>query len=355
MHILQVVSSTRRRGAEVFAAQLGSELTRRGHEVSTVSLERRSDPQGLPFDELTVPGRNPRAVWALARRARRCDVLVAHGGSTLLPVAAASKLAGRPFVYRNIGDPSFWGRARGAKLRIGVPLRSAAGVVALYPDAAKYMRKRYGVSPKRLTVAANAVDVDRFPAATPELRRSVRTELGLPPSQLVLGYLGNLSEEKRPGWALDAVESLTDATLVMAGDGPLRHELDVRASSLGSRGGSPVCQLLGPIEDPQRFLSAIDVLLLPSATEGIPGVLVEAALVGVPTVATDVGGVRDALVAMSAGVSVPADDFDCLVAAVRAVSAEPGRYRPDRAAAIEHHAIEAVADRWERVLVRVVG
>lgn len=280
---------------------------------------------------------------------------MAHGGSTLLPVAAASKLAGRPFVYRNIGDPSFWGRARGAKLRIGVPLRSAAGIVALYPDAAKYMRKRYGVSPKRLTVAANAVDVDRFPAATPELRRSVRTELGLPPSQLVLGYLGNLSEEKRPGWALDAVESLTDATLVMAGDGPLRHELDVRASSLGSRGGSPVCQLLGPIEDPQHFLSAIDVLLLPSATEGIPGVLVEAALVGVPTVATDVGGVRVALVAMSAGVSVPADDFDGFVAAVRAVSAEPGRYRPDRAAAIEHHAIEAVADRWERVLVRVVG
>ncbi|MGB2738714.1 MAG: glycosyltransferase, partial [Candidatus Nanopelagicales bacterium] len=151
------------------------------------------------------------------------------------------------------------------------------------------------------------------------------------------------------------VESLTDATLVMAGDGPLRDELDQRARSLGSPGGTPTCRLLGPVSDPQRFLAAIDVLVLPSATEGIPGVLVEAALVGIPTVATDVGGVRDALTTMSAGVCVPEDDVDGFVAAVRAVTANPERFRPDRAAAIEHHAIEAVADRWERVLLRVAG
>ncbi len=66
-------------------------------------------------------------------------------------------------------------------------------------------------------------------------------------------------------------------------------------------------------------------------------------------------GVRDALAAMSAGVGVPADDFDGFVAAVRAVTADPAGYRPDRDAAIEHHAIEAVADRWEQVLVRVGG
>lgn len=355
MQVLQVVSSSRRRGAEVFAAQLGAELSGRGHDVTTVALEHRSDDTGLPFDQLTASGRGPRAVIALARRARACDVLIAHGGSTLLPVATAVKLAHRPFVYRNIGDPSFWGRARGAKVRIGLPLRSAAAVVALYPAAARYMQVRYGISSDRVTVAPNAVDVDRFSAATPELRRSVRTELGLSPSQLVLGYLGNLSVEKRPGWALDAVGSLTDATLLMAGDGPLRDELGLRASSLGSRGGSPVCQLLGPIADPQRFLAAIDVLLLPSATEGIPGVLVEAALVGVPTVATDVGGVRDALSSMSAGLCVPPDDFDGFVAAIQAVVADSGDSRPDRAAAIEHHSIQTVADRWERVLLRAVG
>ena len=355
MRILQVASSSRRRGAEVFADQLGPELVRRGHEVSTISLEHRSDEQGLAFEELAVPGRGPRAILELARRARAWDVLIAHGGSTLLPVTAAAKLARRPFVYRNIGDPSFWGQSRGAKVRIGAPLRSAARVVALYPGAAQYMRDRYRVLPERLAVAPNAVDVARFPAITPAQRESVRAELGLTGSQPVLGYLGNLSEEKRPEWALATVEALEDATLLMAGDGPLRDELEQRARSLGSRESTPTCGLLGPVSDPQHFLAAIDVLLLPSATEGIPGVLVEAALVGVPTVATDVGGVRDALATMAAGVCVPVDDFDGFVAAVRAVATDPGGYRPDRDAALEHHAIEAVADRWEKVLLQVGG
>ncbi|WP_020378554.1 glycosyltransferase [Candidatus Microthrix parvicella] len=355
MRILQVATSSLRRGAEVFAAQLGSELGRRGHEVTTISLEHRNGEHGLAFEELAVPGRGPRAVLELARRARACDVLIAHGGSTLLPVAIAAKLARRPFVYRNIGDPSFWGRSRGAALRIGAPLRSAAQVVALYPDAADYMREHYRLPDERLVVAPNAVDVDRFAAATSAQRRSVRAELSLPPTQIVLGYLGNLSEEKRPGWALATVEALEDATLLMAGDGPLRAELDQRARSLGTRESTPACRLLGPVSDPQRFLAAIDVLLLPSATEGIPGVLVEAALVGVPTVATDVGGVRDALTTMSAGVCVPVDDFDGFVAAVRGVAADPGGYRPDRDAALEHHAIEAVADRWEQVVLQVGG
>lgn len=355
MRILQVASSSRRRGAEVFADQLGPELVRRGHEVSTISLEHRSDEQGLAFEELAVPGRGPRAILELARRARAWDVLIAHGGSTLLPVTAAAKLARRPFVYRNIGDPSFWGQSRGAKVRIGAPLRSAARVVALYPGAAQYMRDRYRVLPERLAVAPNAVDVARFPAIIPAQRESVRAELGLTGSQPVLGYLGNLSEEKRPEWALATVEALEDATLLMAGDGPLRDELEQRARSLGSRESTPTCRLLGPVSDPQHFLAAIDVLLLPSATEGIPGVLVEAALVGVPTVATDVGGVRDALATMAAGVCVPVDDFDGFVAAVRAVATDPGGYRPDRDAALEHHAIEAVADRWEKVLLQVGG
>ena len=355
MRVLQVVSSSRRRGAEVFAAQLGAELSARGHEITTLSLEHSSDDADLPFEQLRVAGRGPRAVVELARWARAHDVVIAHGGSTLLPVTVAAKVAQRPFLYRNIGDPSFWGRSSGAKLRIGLPLRSAAQVMALYPGAAHYMSDRYRIAQDRITIAPNAVDVAGFPAATPAQRETARAELRLTPSQVVFGYLGNLSEEKRPGWALDAVAAVDEATLLVAGDGPLRSQLDERARSLGSREGTPACRLLGPVDDPQRFLTAIDVLLLPSATEGIPGVLVEAALVGVPTVATDVGGVRNALDAMSAGIYVPVDDFNGFVGAIQRVAADPDQYRPDRSAAIEHHAIESVADLWEDVLKRVAG
>lgn len=353
MRVLQVVSSSRRRGAEVFASQLGDEMGGRGHTITTISLEPRSDDHDLPFEVLTTPGRRPRAIVELSRRARAHDVLIAHGGSTLLPATAAAALARRPFVYRNIGDPSYWGRSRAAQVRIGLPLRMAAQVIALYPDAAQYMNERYRIAQNRLTVAPNAVDIGRFPARTPSQRSAVRAELGLGADQLVLGYLGNLSEEKRPDWALGVLREIDTASLIIAGDGPLRADLEQEARSLGSRGGTPACHLLGSVADPQRFLAAIDVLLLPSATEGIPGVLVEAALVGVSTVATDVGGVRHTMEAMNAGLCVAPDDFAGFVSAVRTVSSEPNSCLPDRAVAIERYAIEQVADVWENVLDRI--
>lgn len=348
-----MVFSSRRRGAEVFASQLGDELIGRGHAISTISLEPRSDDYDLPFELLSTPGRGPRAIAELGRRARGHDVLIAHGGSTLLPVFAAAVLARRPFVYRNIGDPSYWGRTRAAQVRIGLPLRMAAQVIALYPGAAQYMNERYRIAHNRLTVAPNAVEVGRFAARTPSQRSAARAELGLGADQLVLGYLGNLSDEKRPDWAFKVLREIDTASLIIAGDGPLRTDLEQEARSLGSRGRAPACQLLGSVADPQRFLAAIDVLLLPSATEGIPGVLVEAALVGVPTVATDVGGVRNTMEAMNAGRCVAPNDFAGFVSAVRAVSSDPDSFLPDRSVAIERHAIERVADVWEDVLHRI--
>ena len=87
----------------------------------------------------------------------------------------------------------------------------------------------------------------------------------------------------------------------------------------GAGASSDMCRIIGQVVDPERFLSALDVLLLPSVTEGIPGVLLEAALVGVPTVATDVGGVADTMRTVDAGRCVAADDLSGFVTAVRSV------------------------------------
>lgn len=57
---------------------------------------------------------------------------------------------------------------------------------------------------------------------------------------------------------------------------------------------------------------------------------------------------------VSVSVSLPTT-FDGFVAAVRAVTADPCTYRPDRDAALQHHAIDAVADRWEQVVLQVGG
>lgn len=349
MRILQVTTTSRRRGAEVFASQLAEAMQDRGHEVVTVALEPPGARGPLGFAAVGNPRRQPAAWWRLVRLLRAADVAVAHGGSTLQPLALAAWVARRPFVYRNIGDPSYWGATRAAQMRVGLPLRRAAAVLALYDRARDYMVDRYGLDPAGVVVAPNAVDPSGFPMRTAATRAAARRSLGIGDDRVVLGYLGNLSAEKRPRWALETAEALTGSAVVIAGDGPLRGELEEQAPRLGERDGTPACRILGPVDDPAAFLAALDVLLLPSATEGIPGVLLEAALVGVPVVATDVGGVGEVVAAIGGG-TAPVGDLRGFVDMARRVAADPGGYAADRDAVLGRHGIDEVTDIFEGVL-----
>lgn len=349
MRVLQVTTSSERRGAEVFAEQLGAALGAAGHDVRTVALHRGGAPS-LPFDVLGSGRRDPRTHVRLAVLARQHDVLVAHGGSTLVPVAAAAAASGRAFVYRNIGDPSHWGAVRGAGWRIGVPLRRAAAVVALYDEAARYLVGRYRLEDARVTVAGNAVESSRFPRADAAGRRAARATFGVDTEGPVLGYLGALSPEKRPELALDTRDALGDGTLLVAGDGPDRASLERRAIRSGGR-----VVLLGTVEDPAAFLAAVDVLLLPSRTEGIPGALLEAALVGTPVVAADVGGVGEVVRTTGGGRLVRDPEPSSLAAAVREVLDRPEDHVADRAEVERRFGMDAVASVWDRTLRAVAG
>jgi glycosyltransferase involved in cell wall biosynthesis len=354
MRVLQVTSTAERRGAEVFAHQLGSLLERRGHEVTTVALQRpQHNGVTLPFEVIGPPiGPAVAATAALARRLRSHDVALAHGGSTLMPVHLAARLARRPFVYRNIGDPTHWGALTGARWRVGVPLRNASRVVALYPEAAHYLARTYRLDPTRMDVASNAVEASEFPQRTVEERGEERRRIGLGAEDgPVIGYLGSLSEEKRPEWMLEVAHALPHARVLVAGDGPMRAGLESDAVSRSLDG----IRFLGSVAEPRRFLTALDLVALPSRTEGVPGVLIEAALVGVPVVATAVGGVPSVLHDTRAGVAVDPDDAEGFVEAIRSVLEDPNAIRADRATTVRHHDIEAVADDWSSTLQRAIS
>lgn len=181
---------------------------------------------------------------------RSHDVLVAHGSTALLHGAAASTLARRPFIYRNIGDPAAWGAVRGADLRIGLPLRRAAAVGALFPAAREHLISVYRLSPERVTTIPNAVPT--FDAPTSLARTAVRVEFGLsgldPGNESSLGesgsgnaderlswvgFAGSLSEEKGVLSAIQAVGADAGLGLVVAGSGPQSaeaHELADRVT-----------------------------------------------------------------------------------------------------------------------------
>ena len=161
---------------------------------------------------------------------------------------------------------------------------------------------------KRIAVVPNARDATHFRPPSAQERNVARESFGLEDDRPVIGVIGALSEEKRPLLAIAAVLEVDGACALIAGDGPLRSEVEAAAAASSGR-----AKVLGSIIDVLPVLHAIDVLLITSRTEGMPGSLIEAQLCGVPVVSTEVGAIsamasdEDALVPASSEVTVIAD------------------------------------------------
>lgn len=344
-----MVASTNRRGAEVFATDLAEELRDRGHVVATVALA-----PGLPGEGLELPVLGPAPLSAvglvsLRRSARNADVVVAHG-STTLPACAVALSRRCPFVYRSVGDPRYWSSSRGRRPRTALFLRRASAVVALWDEAAGALRTQLRVPPARVHVIPNGVPPARFAPAAKDDKAASRRALGLRPESPVVAYLGSLAPEKRVDLAIAAVGLLPGAHLVVAGQGPERPALEHQA-----RDHAPGrVHFVGSTAEPAALLGAADVVVLPSRTEGLPAVLIEAGLCGVPVVATDVGGVAEVVVHGETGLLVPFGDAGVLSGALASALERPeGMGSAARRHCLEHFAMGTVGEAWAALLSEV--
>ncbi|HOF66692.1 MAG TPA: glycosyltransferase family 4 protein [Candidatus Fermentibacter daniensis] len=149
---------------------------------------------------------------------------------------------------------------------------------------------RWGVPPERVVLLPNAVDTELF-RPSEELRASFREALGIPAGAFLFCFAGRIEEVKRVGLLLDSFEILEGSPwLVIAGEGSLRGNLERRAALSPASGRIVFTGALGPGSMPSLY-AASDCLVLPSAAEGIPLVILEGMSTGVPVVATAVGGV----------------------------------------------------------------
>ncbi len=285
---LAVVASRRRRGAEVFATQLATGLAQHDVRMDVVAMASHSpSPDDLEIEALGRGRLGPEAIARLARRSRRYDVAVANGSSSLPAAAVARGTGGPPFVARSIGDPDAWVGDRWRRARVRWALSRAARVVALWDDAAHRLVELHGLDPEVVDVIPNAADADHFTPGTGAAREQHRREHDLTGRRVVL-VVGALSPEKRVCAAIDAIGDLDDGLLVVIGDGPERAALESRAAEAGA-----AVRFVGTQSDLAPWYRAADVLVLASRTEGMPAVVIEAGLCGLPVVATDVGGVGE--------------------------------------------------------------
>lgn len=340
--VLHVIASADRRGAEVFATDLHDAMSGHGWHSDVVALVRGRG--GLDVECLGTRPRGPGTLVALRRRVRRYDRVVAHGSATLAACALACAGTGTPFAYRVIGDPSYWASTPGRRWRVRALLRRAWRVVALWPEAAEWLAANHRVARRKIAVVPNAVRADRFEPAGEAQRSAARERLGVGAGPVV-AFIGALSSEKRPDLAVDAVAGMADAVLVVAGDGPARAEAEQRAA----RCAPGRVRFLGALDDVRPVLDAADVLAIPSDTEGMPAVAIEAAFAGVPVVATDVGGLRHVVNDPAVGRLVPAGDPAALRRGLTEVLERPHTAggRVGVRCALD---IDRVARQWEEVL-----
>ncbi|MCS6897900.1 MAG: glycosyltransferase [Nitrospira sp.] len=146
-----------------------------------------------------------------------------------------------------------------------------------------------GVPRKKLRLLHNAIVVEKYRRTG---TRGVLQEIvGRQVEQPVVASIGRLSQEKGHADLIEAVALVRKAghkvSLVLVGDGPERPNLLQQIQKLGLEG---VVHLLGYIQAPQRLLEEIDLMVLPSHTEGLPNAALEALLMEVPVLATRVGG-----------------------------------------------------------------
>ena len=216
---------------------------------------------------------------------------------------------------------------------------------------------RDGYDASRIVVIPNGLDFSRLDAAAGH-RDEARNDLGLSKSDVAMVMVANLIPYKGH---LDLIEAFA---LVASGDPRLKlfligqdrgvaKDLISRAAELGV---TDRINLLGSRDDVPRLLSAMDLGVLSSHEEGFSNALLEKLAAGLPVVATDAGGNREALAGMPDCVLVRPHDADDLARGLKEVIGSlgaDGRNREVRQRSIhERYSVDAMVDAYERIYLR---
>lgn len=343
--IVHVASGREWRGGQNQVYLLTRELARARDPVRQVvvtgagtMLARKLADAGVPVRG--VGWRAGLSVTALAGAVRECaggpSLLHAHDAHALTIAGVAGLLTGTPFVVTRrvvfpLGRRGFWPRAERI-IAVSQAVRDA-----LLAD---------GLPPQKIPVVHSGIDLEAVRSANPA---GIRARLGLPEDAPLVVSLGALDRDKDPEALLAAAAALAGRSpelyWAIAGDGPLRSRLEaaIARENLGTR-----VALVGRLdhEDALRLIASARVYVTATRAEGLGTTVLEAMALGVPIVATRVGGIPEML-GDGAGVLIPPGDPAELAAAVEELlmNSELRARSVGRAAdRVEHFTARAMAE-----------
>lgn len=284
MKITHVINSLATGGAERLVVELSHHGRRLGHDVEVVLLAelpgapgRAAQAYGVPVKVLGSSRWDPRLIGRIRSATASSDIVHVH----LFPALyLAARLPG-PKVFT---EHSTHNRRLGRRRYDRAERWSYDGydrVIAISSGVASVLERH-------LHHIGSSTPVVRVPNGISDAFFNV--ERICPPDRLRLLCVGSLTPVKQHSLALEAMRWLPDATLDIAGSGPLRKQLESKIDELGLRDR---VKLLGTVDDLPSVLKDRDILLMTSKYEGFSLVAAEAHATGMPVIGPNVTGLNE--------------------------------------------------------------
>jgi glycosyltransferase involved in cell wall biosynthesis len=360
--ITYVVDDLRVGGAQTHLTRLVQELSRRGHALEVVCMgpSQPAVTSAIPVDvpvasfrlaSVRAPDFAPQLVALVAHlRRRRPEVVHTYLNTAGVFGLLAARVAGVPHVVTSRRDIGIFRSGRIRSLEAFLSRRWADRVFCVCEAVARAVRRDEGIPEDKLRVLLNGIDVTGVAPRAAGRQGPVRFGIVAAVNRVEKGHREFVEAAALASRGASSVE------FHVVGDGPLRPGLEARAAELGI-GGQTVFH--GERRDILAFLDTIDVLVVPSYTEGISNAALEAMAKGLPVIATGVDGNLETVDDGTTGLLVPPRDPEALARAMERYAADPtlrsahgraGRERLDRL-----FTVGRMADRYEEEYAAIVG
>lgn len=350
------------RGGAIHVKNVVQGLRERGHDVTLVDWnnepERSFQTSISPWLRFIIdPARTIRRAVAVGRR-QDVEIIISKTRKTYLAGLVAARWLGVPHVVHVGAVPtsttdSLRSRLEGAS--VAARLRSPHDAYFVVGDSVRDVLVDWGVDAERIYDVRNAVDTDAFapgndePMST-ELEQAIESCSG----RFLVGYVGSLHWYKGLRHLADALDHCeTNAKAIIVGDGPERESLEERFGDRGAFIGAV------PYENVPSIYCAIDAFVIPSYTETLSRVVLEAMATQTPVIATRVGGIPEIVTDGENGLLCPSKDSVALADAIDRLAANPElRQRlatAGREAVRQSWSWDAMLDRYEAALEDVIS
>lgn len=323
-------------GTELNAVRTAERLDRERYAVELVTMQpdgpmrARYERAGVPVHHFGAGGSLVgRGTWRGARalgrflQERRFDVVHCHDRYSNVFCGLTARAAGVPAV---VTSKRWWRTSSAHRVLNMAAYRASHRVLANSEAVAASLRVMEHVPAARIVVVPNFVDDPLFELPPPETAPMLRQRWGVPADAEVVGVVARLRAVKDLGTIVRAIAVLAPTRpavhLVIAGDGEEDGVLRALAAELGI---ADRVHLVGHVPTTDLPHAAFDVSALCSLHEGFPNTLVEAMALARPVVATDVGGVPDAVVDGETGLLVPPASPERFAEALATLLAAPAR------------------------------